>query len=134
MPPLLAVIGHPIDKEQHVVVLEYEFRSFEWHAVLPDVGCVFGLVPLEPHNLMMAPWDLGSQTRRQPPGYDTLTAFALQDLTEGLTGKRAERRRDSAPVDKPAGAGLPPGNQTSQFFANVYPNEFDRFVLREIRK
>jgi retron-type reverse transcriptase len=29
--------------------------------------------------------------------------------------------------------GLPLGNQTSQFFANVYLNELDHFVLREIR-
>ena len=29
--------------------------------------------------------------------------------------------------------GLPLGNQTSQFFANVYLNEFDHFVLRQIR-
>jgi len=34
----------------------------------------------------------------------------------------AERRR-----------GIPLGNQTSQFFANVYLNDLDRFVLREIR-
>lgn len=34
----------------------------------------------------------------------------------------AERRR-----------GLPLGNQTSQFFANVYLNRFDHFVQREIR-
>jgi retron-type reverse transcriptase len=29
--------------------------------------------------------------------------------------------------------GLPLGNQTSQFFANVYLNDFDQFILREIR-
>ena len=29
--------------------------------------------------------------------------------------------------------GLPLGNQTSQFFANLYLNSFDHFVLREIR-
>ena len=29
--------------------------------------------------------------------------------------------------------GLPIGNQTSQFFANVYLNPFDHFVLRELR-
>jgi retron-type reverse transcriptase len=29
--------------------------------------------------------------------------------------------------------GLPLGNQTSQFFANVYLNELDHFVLRELR-
>jgi retron-type reverse transcriptase len=29
--------------------------------------------------------------------------------------------------------GLPLGNQTSQFFANVYLNELDQFVLREVR-
>ena len=29
--------------------------------------------------------------------------------------------------------GLPLGNQTSQLFANVYLNDFDPFILREIR-
>lgn len=33
----------------------------------------------------------------------------------------------------PAGKGLPIGNLTSQFFANVYLNELDQFVKRELR-
>ena len=35
------------------------------------------------------------------------------------------------PVDRPHG--LPLGNQTSQFFANVYLNPFDPFVVRRLR-
>jgi hypothetical protein len=35
------------------------------------------------------------------------------------------------PVDRPHG--LPLGNQTSQFFANVYLNPFDHFVVRRLR-
>jgi len=32
-----------------------------------------------------------------------------------------------------AGRGLPIGNQTSQFFANVYLNPFDHFILEQVR-
>jgi hypothetical protein len=35
------------------------------------------------------------------------------------------------PCERPRG--LPLGNQTSQFFANVYLHELDQFVLREVR-
>jgi retron-type reverse transcriptase len=35
------------------------------------------------------------------------------------------------PFERPHG--IPLGNQTSQFFANVYLNELDQFVLRELR-
>ena len=41
------------------------------------------------------------------------------------------RRRPFHPPG--SAAGFPLGNQTSQFFANVYLNEFDHFILRQVR-
>jgi len=37
------------------------------------------------------------------------------------------------PPDLPRAVGLPIGNQTSQFWANVYLNALDQFVVRELR-
>jgi len=42
-------------------------------------------------------------------------------------------RNNDVSLGKADGKGLPIGNLTSQFFANVYLNEFDHFVLEKIR-
>ena len=51
-------------------------------------------------------------------------------------GDRDERARippGKSLFDVPAGKGLPIGNHTSQFFANVYMNELDQFVKRKLK-
>jgi RNA-directed DNA polymerase len=35
--------------------------------------------------------------------------------------------------DSPEGKGLPIGNYSSQFFANLYLNELDQFIKRELK-
>ena len=61
-------------------------------------------------------------------------------IIDGAGSGAGDRRRDPvyfpgddlfSALDRPRG--LPLGNQTSQFFANVYLNDLDQFVLREIR-
>jgi len=42
--------------------------------------------------------------------------------------------RHKSLFNAPAGKGLPIGNLTSQFFANIYLNELDQYIAREIRK
>lgn len=53
-----------------------------------------------------------------------------------MTGDRA--RLDAVPPHKrlanaPPGTGLPIGNFTSQFFANVYLNDLDQFVKHALK-
>jgi len=48
-----------------------------------------------------------------------------------MLGER-ERERDASGLDKNS-VGMPLGNLTSQFFANVYLNELDQFVKHKLR-
>jgi RNA-directed DNA polymerase len=62
---------------------------------------------------------LKTQLRRQIKCKDTL--WLIDQIIEGGSDRRG------------SGKGLPIGNLTSQFFANVYLNEFDHFVKEQLK-
>lgn len=101
--------------QQHRYVLQCDIRQFFPsidHAVLrhmlhKKVGC--------PHTLWLMDQIIGSGAGILDSEYD-MVFFEGDDLLA------CERPR-----------GLPIGNLTSQFWANVYMNELDQFVLRELR-
>lgn len=60
------------------------------------------------------------------------------DITQDVIFKGDKRAIDALPSHKsllkaPRNIGLPIGNLTSQFFANVYMNDFDNFVKRTLK-
>jgi retron-type reverse transcriptase len=64
--------------------------------------------------------------------------WIFHDPTAGAIWKGDPKLRDLIPPGKslftaPPGKGLPIGNHTSQFFANVYLNELDQFVKHRLR-
>ena len=61
-----------------------------------------------------------------------------QDVTQDVFIKGDSRSFENLPAHKslfkvPKHKGLPIGNLTSQFFANVYMNDFDNFVKRQLK-
>jgi hypothetical protein len=64
--------------------------------------------------------------------------WIFHDPTSGAIWKGDPKLRAEIPPGKslftaPPGKGLPIGNHTSQFFANVYLNELDQFVKHQLR-
>ena len=62
----------------------------------------------------------------------------FQDVTKNVIIKGDKKAFDNVPAHKtlfkvPKTKGLPIGNLTSQFFANVYMNDFDNFVKRTLK-
>ena len=62
----------------------------------------------------------------------------FHDPTAGAIWKGDPKLRQRIPPGKslftaPPGKGLPIGNHTSQFFANVYLNELDQFVKHRLK-
>jgi retron-type reverse transcriptase len=62
----------------------------------------------------------------------------FQDVTKDVIVKGDKRMFQNIPPHKtlfsiPKNRGLPIGNLTSQFFANVYMNDFDNFVKRKLK-
>ncbi len=67
-----------------------------------------------------------------------LNTIVFHDVTRGAIMKGDRRLFDTLPPHKtlfklPKSHGLPIGNLTSQFFANVYMNGFDNFVKRTLK-
>ena len=64
--------------------------------------------------------------------------FIYHDPTKNYAFKGDPKGLDALPPHKtlfkiPKNRGLPIGNLTSQFFANIYMNSFDHFVKRELK-
>ncbi len=62
----------------------------------------------------------------------------FQDVTKDVVIKGDKKAFENIPAHKtlfkaPKTKGLPIGNLTSQFFANVYMNDFDNFVKRKLK-
>lgn len=70
----------------------------------------------------------------QEIGHETLMKMVKRKISDEkiiwLIGRVIERERETA---REFNKGLPLGNLTSQFFANVYLNELDQFVKHELR-
>lgn len=65
--------------------------------------------------------------------HDILIKIIKRKISDEKVIWLIERILDNNVYDNPKGKGMPLGNLTSQFFANVYLNELDRFVKHVLR-
>ena len=85
----------------------------------------------------------GGNSRRLSPDQADHLLWLTRRLLTGNAAQGARLQGDAARfarlpahkrlVNAPAGVGLPIGNLTSQFFANVYLNELDQFVKHDLK-
>ena len=83
-------------------------------------------------------YDLLSRKIHEPWFMDLVRQVLFHDPREGCIVKSTREAFDRVPSHKslwntPSERGLPIGNLTSQFFANVYLNELDQFVKHHLR-
>lgn len=69
----------------------------------------------------------------QEVNHEVLLNIIKKRITDEKVVWLVERILDNNVSDNPDGKGMPLGNLTSQFFANVYLNELDYFVKHELR-
>jgi retron-type reverse transcriptase len=79
-----------------------------------------------------------ASNREQQPAIDLLHRIIFHDCTQDFRFKGDIRILEHVPPHKSLfqvtpGKGLPIGNLTSQFFANVYLNELDQYVMHTLR-
>lgn len=80
------------------------------------------------------------ERERLPEVYRRITHALLRrsPLDAGVTYRASQAERDQVPAHKrlenaPPGCGLPIGNLSSQFFANVYLDQLDQFVKHTLK-
>ncbi|MCL5730344.1 MAG: reverse transcriptase/maturase family protein, partial [Candidatus Pacearchaeota archaeon] len=69
----------------------------------------------------------------QEVDHSVLLGIIRKKITDNKVIWLIEKILENNVSDNPAGKGMPLGNLTSQFFANVYLNELDKFVKHQLR-
>ncbi len=83
-------------------------------------------------------FDIISREVKNPEIFNLVKIIIFHNPTDNFTAKSGKELFDQIPPHKslfhvPKNQGLPIGNLTSQFFANVYLNELDQFVKHKLK-
>lgn len=109
------------------------YSARKCHGTHKGIGKLFQALRKETRNWKREAWVLKCDVRKF---FDSIDHAILREkIKEYGFDADTQRLIDTilSSFEKTVGKGLPLGNVTSQLFANVYLNEFDWFVKRELR-
>ena len=127
--------------EHHLRSCSHNYQRDCWVLKL-DIQGYFMSIPRERLRMMVRDILLKAREDSLPLKRDLLLyltdVITMHDPMEGCKRIGAESEWDDVPRSKclshsPKGVGLPIGDLTSQLFSNIYLNELDQYVKRELK-